>query len=363
MTRGNILVRTLALCLMAGVAVGSPAEELGRARQRPWSGNVHAFDRVDLAFARRGEEMSALDKYDVYLGATRGWERVRYSSVLEADPAHGHNTASATAHAGGGDHGMGWAAAALVEPEPTEDLLLRFDGAIEKRALALANPLEAARLLEPAERNYRILPADDSRVLEFTVADLKGLLAETYMVANGPRVREPDLTPARFHAALRAEIGVRKRGFVVDVLAGANQRWLPAYAYRTTHLREGNLCRCRTEVTFASDEVTPDFVGTLDVIRTYTYELFLDDEGRVLESAWTGDSVSDHPGELWFNANAIPGANVPAIDLSILDEIRAYSSLLVPVIPRPALPPRAEEQEVPARSMITRNRFHDTFSN
>ena len=50
-----------------------------------------------------------------------------------------------------------------------------------------------------------------------------------------------------------------------------------------------------TRIYYADDAVDPDFVGTVPLSSTYYYYFTLDDQGRIVQSDWEGESVGNAP--------------------------------------------------------------------
>lgn len=171
-------------------------------------------------------------------------------------------------------HCNGYAAAALLEPEPTE----------------------------PVTANG----------ITFSVADLKGLLsgyhfADAAMWSVG---ENRTVDPADFHRTLFSWLQAEGLGFVLAFEMGGGEVWnYPVYAFRTEwgpHPTQPDVWEVTTTLWMADAERPADFVGTYpyggENGKTFTYTLFgdpLDPTG----GAWTGASASGRfaqPGKLWY---------------------------------------------------------------
>ena len=236
--------------------------------QKPWSGwwwpANEALGRP--MFAANGP----LDKYDQYVARalgenprTREWERRQF-----AFPGNGW-----------AGHCNGWAAAALLEPEP--------------------------------------IAARTELGVTFTVGDQKGLLsyyhfadAARWTFGEGGSVHPPD-----FHRALlRWMSGDDAKGFVVTFDMGGGEVWsYPAYRFESAWEPDPVTAyrwRVRTTLWMADMNVPVDFVG----LRQYPgpngklFEYTLDGDPRDAETGrWTGVSASGrlaHPGRIWYPSPA-----------------------------------------------------------
>jgi hypothetical protein len=208
---------------------------------------------------------SPLDKYDRYVKlatgddpGTRSWERetIYYPS---------------NAWAG---HCNGFAAAALLEPEPTE-------------------PREVLGIT-------------------FTIGDLKGLLTD-YHFGDGAAWtygQDGELSPADFHRMLLNWLERENKGFVVTFDLGDGQLWsYPAYRFESEWGLDPETpgsWRVKTTLWMADMDVPLNFVGTKPYPgangQTFEYVLYGDPrnpDGGV----WTGGSGRGpfaHPGRIWY---------------------------------------------------------------
>lgn len=234
----------------------------GEAEVRPWSGWWWpAFEGLGPTLFRvRGP----LDTYDRYVEAmtgenpgTRAWER-REMYFPDSEWA---------------GHCNGWAAAALLEPEPTE----------------------VVRLGD----------------LAFGVGDQKGLLSTYYFAAAAAwTYGQPDgLSAADFHRVLLEWMGSGRQGFVVTFDLGGGEVWsYPAYRFESAWSadpRQAAIWQVRTTVWMADMEVPPDFIGTRP---------FPSPSGKVFEYTLVGDPRSPESGE-WSGRSAgrTPGFSRPGL--------------------------------------------------
>ena len=264
------VLRVIALVLLLG---GSPAARAqsddavtsasGEAAIQPWSGWWWpAGNGAGPALFAPG---GPLDKYDQYVAATSGqspgtraWEREELY-------------VPGVAWAG---HCNGFAAAALLEPEPTEPV----------------NVLG----------------------MTFSVADLKGLLVDYHFgdAAAWSFGADSELNPADFHRTLLTWLGGAGQGFVLTYDMGQGEVWsYPAYKFDshwTADAKQEGVWHVTTTVWMADMDVAPNFVGTKiypsAAGKTFEYTL-QGDPMNPDDGAWTGPSRSGrfaHPGRIWY---------------------------------------------------------------
>jgi hypothetical protein len=232
-----------------------PPRSAGDATMYPWSGWWWpANERV--AGPRLFDASGPLAKYDRFVESlgrpdpkTMEWER---SEILFAN----------LTWAG---HCNGWAAAALLEPEPTE-----------------------ARVVNG---------------ISFSVADLKGLLtayhfADSALWAAGSE--EQDVTPAEFHKLITSWMGGQRKGMVFTFRPGAAEEvWsYPAFKYESVagpDPVQPKLWRVKTVVWLVDNDVPATFVGG----RPWPSA-----DGKVFEYTLIGDPHNPEGGEWAPETNA-----------------------------------------------------------
>ena len=253
----------------------------GEAERPAWSGYWWPM------FTSRGrddyrnlyDEGGPLDKYDEYCVAvglpnprSRDFEAWRHFADRRTEEATGHK-------AFWWGHCNGWAAASVLEVEPTG----------KKTAKDIA----------------------------FAIGDIKGLLT---VVHNGDPVdlirglgdREAHL----FHATILQSIGVDRRGLIFDTKLDpidpqtkkpVREVWnYPAYRYECEYKDVSGQAATydvTMKVWFADDGVVPDFVGTKNwpvdgKPKVYTYRIS-GDKANPVSGYWIGASTQDHPDLMW----------------------------------------------------------------
>jgi hypothetical protein len=210
---------------------------------------------------------SPLDKYDRYVTlatgedpATRVWERQRIYYPTS----------------GWAGHCNGFAAAALLEPEPTQ--------------------------------------AREVLGITFSVGDLKGLLTD-YHFGDGVAWSygdegEPSVNPADFHRMLLSWMEAQGKGFVVTFDLGGGQVWsYPAYRFESEWGPDADtpgVWHVKTTLWMADMDVPVNFVGTKPYPgpqgQTFEYTLEGDPRGPT-GGVWTGGSGRGRfaqPGRIWY---------------------------------------------------------------
>ncbi len=208
---------------------------------------------------------SPLDKYDRYVTAvtgaspgTRDWERSEL--IFPGSLWAGHCN--------------GFAAAALLEPEPTEPV--------------------------------------DVLGITFSVADLKGLLVDFHFgdAAAWTIGVDGEVNPADFHTTLLNWVQIAGKGFVLTFDLGGGEVWsYPVYRFESEWAPdpvEGDAWRVKTTVWMADMDVPAMFVGVKAFPgaagKTFEYTLH-GDPRQPTDGSWTGASVRGrfaHPGRIWY---------------------------------------------------------------
>ncbi|MCC7366962.1 MAG: hypothetical protein IT306_00980 [Chloroflexi bacterium] len=221
----------------------------GEAQRKPWSGwwwpandvvgGPRLFD-LDGPLARYDRYVESLGKPDP---ETVAWERaeIRFSGLAWAG------------------HCNGWAAAALLEPEPSRERTVNG--------------------------------------MTFSVADQKGLLTSYHFAdaaAWAVGSEQVDVGPADFHRAVTAWIGGERKGAVFTYRPVGEEIWsYPAYKFETEigpDPQEANLWRVRTTVWLVDNNVPAGFVGSSPWPAA---------AGKVLEYTLTGPDPHRPTGGAW----------------------------------------------------------------
>jgi hypothetical protein len=248
----------------------------GEAHGTAWSGYWWPM-REDPSAGNIYEDGGPLDKYDLFCVASgltnpraRDFEKWQHWSDERMERATGQKTSW-------WGHCNGWAAAAVLEPEPT-------------------TPRSVA-------------------TIHFGIGDQKGLLTVVHNADPVDVIRSLGHSDAHvFHQLLIQSIGRERRGVIFDTKldpldpeTGQSQRevWnYPAYRYECRYQARGDSTWDVTaSVWFASDFVPPDFVGIKNwpvdrQPKVYTYRIHGSRE-RPTAGVWLDASVKDHPDLVW----------------------------------------------------------------
>jgi Transglutaminase elicitor len=245
----------------------------GEAEAAPWSGWWWPASQQygPTLFGRQGP----LDKYDQYVSLltgddphTRDWEQQQV--FFPGTPWAGHCN--------------GFAAAALLEPEPQ-------------------TPVTALGV-------------------RFSVADLKGLLVDYHFgdsAAWSFGDSRAEVSPARFQRMLLEWLGDGATGFVATFDFGGGEVWsYPLYRFEsewTADDEEPDLWHVETTVWMADMNVSPTFVGVRPFPSERGLKLTYDlagDPHKPYYGEWTGDSVSGrfgHPSRIWYPDGVVRNTN------------------------------------------------------
>lgn len=251
----------------------------GEAERPAWSGYWWPmFTSADRpAYRNLYDDDGPLDKYDLFCVAlglpnprSKEFERWRYWSDTRMEQATGYK-------AFWWGHCNGWAAAAVLEAEPTRP----------------------QRLKE----------------LQFTVGDQKGLLTVCHNGDPVDLIRKLGPNDAHlFHGMVLQSIGKDRRGLIFDTKLDpvdpkthqpVREVWnYPAYRYECSYSEVGaDTYDVVMRLWFADDGVEPDFVGTKSwpaagQPKLYTYRI-AGDKANPRSGAWTSASQNDHPDLMW----------------------------------------------------------------
>ncbi len=267
----------------------SPFEQ-GEASTVPWSGwwwPSHPNGGEPQLWEQGGPYWK-YDRYVESLGESNpdvtGWERANQRYFGRDEDWAGHCN--------------GWAAAAILEPEPTR----------------------------PVTRNG----------ITFTVGDQKGLLSGYHFADEAAWVvggRPNGVSPIEFRTALRTWLSGRHKAFLANIYSKPTQVWsAPAYKYETLYGPDPDrpgVNHFRTKVWYADYHVAPNFVGS-QVFggEPKIYEYYLEGPvDRPTGGGWEGVSAGNsefaRPFHLWYpDPNTRNGQRwTPALRYDIIKQI------------------------------------------
>ncbi|MBI4864006.1 MAG: hypothetical protein HY815_27675 [Candidatus Riflebacteria bacterium] len=303
----------------AGGVAGFTQNGQVRQENMPWSGVWWPRKPCELAFMGFSQGLSPLEKYDSLVYSN--WGRNPGAAAWEADPQNKHNDAPQQGVDWAG-HCNGLAAAAILEPEPKASIRVPVGQYAAFLKLNIAHPSYArSGLWRDGQDDYRYYRASGQSI-ELTVADQKGWLCEMYMDVNcqqfenrdllgrrynspDPNLQDPsyrDIYPHYFHYLLQAFLKNRQQAFVCEVDPGFPVNNHPLFKYDSTSVYYPNQGKyaVTTTVYFTDYGRGYNDVGTNVTRQTYTYDLFLDQQGRIQWGEWTGSSQYNHPDFIWI---------------------------------------------------------------
>lgn len=151
--------------------------------------------------------------------------------------------------------------------------------------------------LAAISEQYDILPSSEDNII-FRVGDKKGLISVAH---------EKDLVdlgsgadPTIFHYWLLYHLKDRGQAFVADLDPGIEKWNYPIFQVDLTSETVGNTENVTATITYVTDNVHPDYIGSKKIQKTYTYTLQLDARGTITGGSWTGESIVDHPDRLMY---------------------------------------------------------------
>lgn len=151
---------------------------------------------------------------------------------------------------------------------------------------------------------YEILPSSEDNLV-FRVGDKKGMLTlcHDFVLAE---VTATGRDPVNLHYWLLEYIGRQGQSFMADLDSGEEIWYFPIYAYDMQTIRTSMSESVTVTIYYADDNVHPDYMGTRQKLKTYTYTLSLNARGEITGGQWTGYSVIDHPAILVFPISTGP---------------------------------------------------------
>ncbi len=242
----------IALALMSTL-IASAETLKGEALVKPWSGYWWPLNLGELVRGYQGHP-APIEKYDLY---TAGY----YPGMATADAQREWYDPVAPDW-----HGIchGWANASILE-------------SIDFR---------------PAAANGVFL----------SVGDKKGLLAACH-AEDQIQYEFCSQSPEAFHRYLLTYIGEAGQVIAADLDASEEFWSYPIYRYEIEVIQGGSYDQVTCSIWHADDlGFSPDFEGTVEVEKTYQYNLEKDEIGNYIigGGSWQGTSVDDHPAVVWI---------------------------------------------------------------
>lgn len=308
LVNGGDVAKAAGLVPANAIAAEAPPVVDGQAATIPWSGWWWPASLQPYTPPYLFQTNGALAKYDAYVQAggapspdTQGWER---QHIVFNDPS--------LFWAG---HCNGWAASALLEPQPTAPLV--------------------------------------ARGTSFSVADQKGLLAD-YHFSDSPLWEygstQEALLPADLQRMVLAWVGGQHKGFVIDDFTTSDQiESYPVYRFHIVYLPDpldANKTHVQLTLWMASYHVDANIVGTTlypgpDGQR-FDYFIYGPKE-HPTGGDWEGASLigkQGHPRFIWY-----PDPNVRNVGRTLTSPSLSYSTILE-ILGRPQPKPATFGPEV-----------------
>ena len=139
-----------------------------------------------------------------------------------------------------------------------------------------------------------------ARNVFLNVGDKKGLLSAIHF--EDEILWENCYNPEPFHRYLLNYLGEQDQAIAAD-LDISDEFWsYPIYRYEMTIIHGSDADRVQCRIWHADDQhIPPDFEGTVEVEKSYSYSLSKDAEGNYIKGrgSWLGASVTDHPDLVW----------------------------------------------------------------
>ena len=257
--RKNSILR-VPIAILLGMALlliipGSIEAEIlrGEALVKPWSGHWWPLNLGELVRGYRGHP-SPIEKYDLF--ATGQYP----GSATFAAQNEWYDPLAPTWYG----FCNGWANASVLEKMP----------------------------LQPSA----------SRGVFLAVGDKKGLLS-SFHAADQIIYEYCYASPEPFHRYLIEYIGQQGQSIVAELDPSAEFWSYPIFKYEMNLVQEENYDAVSCTITYANDQGlgSPDFEGTLEVVKSYQYRLDKDAGGNYVKGGgvWTGASDEDHPDAVW----------------------------------------------------------------
>jgi hypothetical protein len=214
---------------------------------------------------------------------------------------------------------------------------------------------EESRLYNPMQASWAglchawavasILHREPSRLLQnqgiiFNIADQKALLLKSYENVSNLEIYGQrydghydndfqDIYPDQFHRFIQHYLRDKKKPFIMDYDPSYPVWTVPVFLAKTNIVEvDSETMSVTTWVTYASPFVDQSFVGTRQIVKTYTYNLFgkwSDGVFSVVDGEWTNASLYDHPDYvIGFPENAVRGSYNKQLKIDYIDEILRY---------------------------------------
>lgn len=125
--------------------------------------------------------------------------------------------------------------------------------------------------------------------------------------------------PLVFHQWILRFLKENKASFVVNLGQNGEVWFYPAYRAEVESADFSDRTEFSTLLWYASNNVFPDFVGTLPAFTRQTYTLYKNGSGQYERGTWTGESLDSHPMALWssLERKAPPGFDMELVEAAL----------------------------------------------
>ena len=272
-----------------GALVVETGEFVYDTEMKPWSS--WWYPSIDRDLFTNDDDLAPLEKYDEYL-------------LLK------HNKTTEAAH--------------FEETKLYNPMQASWAGLCHAWAIASVLHREPRRLIRKEGMN-------------FSIADQKALLLKSYentgdLEIFGQRYDGlydndfQNIYPDQFHRFMQQYLRDEGKPFIMDYDPSYPVWTVPVYLAKTSIVEvDRETMSVTTWVTYASPFVAQNFVGTRQIVKTYTYNLYgswRNGQFTVTDGEWTGASVYDHPDYvIAYPKNAQRGSYNKELEVRYIDEI------------------------------------------
>ncbi len=261
-----ILIFLLCLHVAGGMMMAQDGTDAAETPVRPWNGfwwpNRYAAMISGAATLRLDPPLSYWPDWDGFFSPFEKYAQAvgeNSRGNLYTWEYNHHYNPQAESWEG---HCNGWAAAAVIEPEPRE-------------------------------------PGEMESVF-FRIGDKKALLTEMHQADPFFKLFDSNTDDAAmFHEVLVQYVKTLGKPLIVEIDPGREVWNYPCYKYEMSWSDEGNRRHVALTIYLAMDNESPDSTSLNSTPVSYTYDLILDGD-TIVGGEWTGDSISFHPQYLWF---------------------------------------------------------------
>lgn len=167
------------------------------------------------------------------------------------------------------------------------------------------------------------------RGVPLTIGEKKAFL--TLAHAQDVTYRGNGYDPLVFHQWVLRFLKENKKPFVINLGQGGEVWFYPVYRAEVESQDFSDRTEFSTLLWYASNDVLPDFTGTLEGMSRQTYILYKDGAGQYSRGRWTGDSLTRYPIALWstLERQGPPGFDMATVDAAVTSKTDDLSTNLL----------------------------------